>query len=166
MHPVDQQISDLELFWDRITRQRMSEVGENKPFDFTYRGVFDSKSNTVIPVQLGNSGFNVGSDLVNVDLGDFYLRLYNLGVDSPTSNLKNCVAEEEAMELGKILQDTDNNWSYEQNVLEFNQEFDYALPEDGLVEGSVYWPEETRYKAETVRDDLQKIFGEDILSQL
>lgn len=156
----------MELFWDRITRERMSEVGEDAPFDFLYRGEYRPESNTVRPVELGDGAVSADVDMVNVDMESFYIRVYDVEFGSSRSNWRPGFAAENGAGMSDILEGTENDeWGFESVRIQFDPGKNYELP-DALVQGSVYWPESARDHPKDVYQDVRRIFGEDILSKL
>lgn len=156
----------MELFWDRITRERMSEVGEDAPFDFMYRGEYLPERNTVRGVRLGDGDASVDVDMVNVDMDSFYIRVYDLCFGSTRESFGPNLSDQNGSQISQILEGTANDWGYDSSMLIFDSDRSYERPEDGLLTGSVYWPESTRDHSEDVYQDVRRIFGQDIISKL
>ncbi|WP_414837665.1 hypothetical protein ACK3SF_05340 [Candidatus Nanosalina sp. VS9-1] len=158
--------SDRELFWDSITRERMSEVGLDRPFDFLYRGEYISGNNSVRGLNMGGEGFSIQADMVNVDMRDFYISVYDVDLGKSRDSLGPGFVAENGRELTDLLEEMENDWGYEASMLVFDEERDYEASEDGLLQGSVYWPDSTRDHSEDVYRDVRRLFGKDILSRL
>jgi hypothetical protein len=163
---VGNNFSDIELFWDRITRERMSEVGKNAPFDFMYRGEYVPENNVFRPVELGDGDASLKVDLVNVDMESPRIRIYSTMLGSTRNALKPGFADENGEILSEILEGTENDWGYDSSAIFFDSGRSYEQTENGLIQKSVYRPETTRDHSEDVYQDVRRIFGEDILSQL
>ena len=163
---MENNFPDIELFWDRITRERMSEVGEDAPFDFLYRGEYIPENNTVRGVELGDGAVSVDVDMVNVDMESFYIRIYDVGFGSTSEALNPGFSVQNGSDFGRILEGAENDWGYKSSMIMFDGDRSYERPEDGLMQGSVYWPESTRDHPEEVYKDVRRILGQDILSQL
>lgn len=158
--------SDLRFFWDRVTRERMSEVGEERPFDFLYRGEFDERGDTIRGVRLGNDQVSADVDMVNVDMESFYIRMYEIEFGPEERSFEPGFKDYSAHKLSDILDATENDWRYKASKVFFDPGENYRSEGEDFVQGSVYWPESTRDHPETVYRDVERIFGEDILSQL
>jgi len=163
---VERNHSLEQLFWDKITRERMSEVGEDAPFDFMYRGEFIPESNIVRGVKLGDKGSIVEVDMVNVDLEDFYVRIYDVKLERSEHPLSPDFMDQYGSEISMMLEGTNNDWGYELVRNVFDSRRDYEETGDELVKGSVYWPGSMEKCSEDVYTDLETIFGQDFISQL
>jgi hypothetical protein len=163
---VADNFSDIELFWDRITRERISEVGEDAPFDFLYRGELNDGKNAIRGLDLGGSEASVEVDMVNVDLESHRIRLYDMRLGSTRESFGPNLSDQNGSKISQILEGGDNHWGYDSSMLVFDGERSYERSEDDLIQGSVYWPESTRDHPEDVYRDIRRIFGQDIISQL
>lgn len=163
---MENNFTDPELFWDSITRERIGEVGEDDPFDFMYRGEYLPGSQTVRGLELGQGEHSVEVDMVNVDMEDFYIRIYDVEFGSAGGAFRPGLSVQNGSELGKILEETENDWGYESSMVLFDRGRSYERSEKDLVQGSVYWPESNRDHPEGVYRDVEKIFGKDIISRL
>jgi len=163
---VQQNFSDPELFWDEITRERISEVDSNSPFDFLFRGDYDPRSNVVRGVELENHGASVEADMVNVDLDSCYVRVYEVDFSPVSDSIPSSFPVSINETLANVFQDLENSWSYETSLLVFDREEEYQSPEEGVLEGSVYWPGRSDYEPDSAYEDIKRVLGKDVLSEL
>jgi hypothetical protein len=144
----------------------MSEGGEDVEFDLLYRGEYQPESNTVSGVKIGDGETSVDVDMVNVDMDSFNLRIYDVEFGSTRGSFGPSLSDQNGSKLSQILESTENEWGYRSSMVVFDGERSYEWPEDGLLQGSVYWPESTRDHPEDVYRDVRRIFGQDIISKL
>lgn len=163
---MQQDFSDLELFWDEITRERISEVDSDSPFDFLVRGDYDTQSNTVRRVNLENQNTSVEVDMVNVDLDSCYIRVYEVDFSPVAESIPSRFPVSVNEGLATLFQDLENSWSYETSLIVFDSEEEYYVPEEGVLEGSVYWPGRSDYEPESAYRDITDVLGADVLSDL
>lgn len=154
---------DRELFWDQITRERMSEVGNNSPFDLMVRSRYEPESRTLERVRLGSGDDSVEVDIINVDLDSCYLRTYDVDFTPTAGSISG-----KGLDLGMsdVLGNLENSWSYESSLLVFDEGETYDAPNNGLISGTVYWPEQDSYEPDAAYHDFRRMTGQDILSDL
>ena len=129
---MENNFQDIELFWDSITREKMTEVGEDAPFDFMYRGKYLPENNSIRSVKLGDNAVSVDVDMVNVDMESFYIRIYEVEFGSTTESFSPDLADQRGPELGRILENTENNWRYDSSLVIFDHERTYEPHEASL----------------------------------
>lgn len=156
-------ISDRELFWNTVTRQRMGEVGSDRPFDLMVRGKYNSRIEDVDPLKIGPEA-GVEADMISFDLDSCYFRVYNVEFSPVSAGIGGDIFPEE-WKLSDVVEGLRENWGYESSTLVFDNEDEYGEKE-AILEGTVYWPESASYDRDTVYEDVVDMLEEDILSEL
>lgn len=162
---VPEEITHKERFWDRITRERMSEVGSGRSFDVMVRGEYRPENGEVDPVVLGSDPVTVDADITSFDLEGRYFRLYDVDFSPPAMDIGRDKSISRGRKLSSILKGLEGEWRYEMTSIPYDVE---ASIDDNQepVQGTVYWPEYQDFPRDEVYQDFVDLVGSDILSRL
>ncbi|QKQ98687.1 hypothetical protein GKQ38_04140 [Candidatus Nanohaloarchaea archaeon] len=158
-------ISHKELFWDRITRERMSEVGSDRPFDILVRGEYNAETEDVEGFDLGKRP-GVKVDMANFDLENCYLRIYDVDFSPASTDFDPGAEFSEGRKVSGIIQELDNDWGYELATIPYDNTRELERPENSLLAGTVYWPEHQDFARDEAYEDFVDMVGSDVLSEL
>lgn len=161
---MSDEISHKQRFWDKVTRERMSEVGSGSPFDVMVRGKYRPEKADVDSLVIGSGEVAVEADLASFDLEDRYFRLYDVDFSPPPVDIGTSVDVSRDQMLSSIVRDLEEDWGYEATSIPYDKE----TPTGGrrLIDGTVYWPESQEFSRSEVYEDFVNLVGEDILSKL
>ena len=162
---MDKGFFDREIFWDQITRDRMKEVKEES-FNFMFRGQYNSDSQSIDDIALGRYETFVDVDIVNVDLDALHIRAYKVDLHPFHESFSHKILGSFTEDISTVLDDLECSWSYEPSALVFNESQEYQEPENGFIQGSIYWPDSAYYERDEAYEDIKRMFGKDILSEI